>query len=559
MQYHAVSLARSGLFSEVRCIGLDLGNKVCEDLQQLVPQKNEKRSADTTKTPVTLDYLIKSDNLATKAADSGGKISWLKKTASRVSEFFSTFWRALWAATTPLPTATGPTTVVIAVQTPPAVPFLLLLHLVWALRTLQPIAIALFAGPGHQPLKVRLVVDFHNFGFTLMAIDKRPKLAVGIYRLLELVYGCGAAHFTVSHAMKDQLCWESSSSSSAQTKTTVMPPPTFIGGFVNMALPSASVTVVPDCAPDFFGPCDRYTFYKAAFALAVGERNATSDEGDADRGDTASTDSPLSSGDNVRLKEEMALLKELNPPRWFIREASTRPSKRRQDASSPIHILDRKKSWQQHLLVVSSTSWTADDDYTMVVEALEKVDSTLKQLNSGGKNDFRLWFVGTGKGQTRGKFEQQCRDAKFSPFLTVSTCYFQSFKLYAKMLAVSDLGVCVHDSSSGLDLPMKVVDMFGCHLPVAALQYPGIGELVTPQNGWTFSSGDELAKILLSMFVAEGSTVDDGEGQSAVAAAVPPAGLVLLKQKREYLSATVRCWQDSWNERALPVIQQVVA
>lgn len=47
---------------------------------------------------------------------------------------------------------------------------------------------------------------------------------------------------------------------------------------------------------------------------------------------------------------------------------------------------------------------------------------------------------------------------------------------------------------------MKVVDMFGCHLPVLAKQFEAIGELVVSRsNGILFDSHQDLKRALIEL------------------------------------------------------------
>ena len=142
-------------------------------------------------------------------------------------------------------------------------------------------------------------------------------------------------------------------------------------------------------------------------------------------------------------------------------------------------------------LIVSSTSWTPDEDFSILLDALTRYAPNAP---------VPVLAIITGKGPQKEMYLQKIEEltkAGRLPNVRVKTT-FLPFEEYAKLLACADLGICLHMSSSGVDLPMKVVDMFGAGLPVAAYSgYESFGELVKEgENGRGFETAEELAGIL---------------------------------------------------------------
>ena len=73
---------------------------------------------------------------------------------------------------------------------------------------------------------------------------------------------------------------------------------------------------------------------------------------------------------------------------------------------------------------------------------------------------------------------------------------------YPRVVGSADLGLCLHRSSSGLDIPMKIADLFGAGVPVCALDYGAcLAERVRHgDNGLLFSTGRQLADVLFDLF-----------------------------------------------------------
>ena len=70
---------------------------------------------------------------------------------------------------------------------------------------------------------------------------------------------------------------------------------------------------------------------------------------------------------------------------------------------------------------------------------------------------------------------------------------------------MADAGLCLHQSASGFDLPMKLADFRGAGIPVCAYDYaPVLSEVLTPgHEGVTFRDPGELASLFVALARAD--------------------------------------------------------
>ncbi|KAK6630867.1 hypothetical protein RUM44_003037 [Polyplax serrata] len=185
-------------------------------------------------------------------------------------------------------------------------------------------------------------------------------------------------------------------------------------------------------------------------------------------------------------------------------------------------------------LLISSTSWTEDEDFSILLSALEEYEKA-KQTSVGLPE---LVCAITGKGPLKEFYINIIKRRKWK-YVHVVTPWLEA-EDYPKFLGSADLGVCLHKSSSGLDLPMKVVDMFGCGVPVCAISFNCLPELVKhQQNGYVFKDDKELFTHIKNWFTGfplENSPVKKTFQES-------------LKQFQ------IHRWHDNWKFNVQPLLE----
>lgn len=233
-----------------------------------------------------------------------------------------------------------------------------------------------------------------------------------------------------------------------------------------------------------------------------------------------------------------------SPTRTLFTKAAPEASPQSSNASSSSTLDKIKIRPDRPALVVSSTSWTIDEDFDLLLDAIDIVEHDLSQPVTPPQRSPsfpKVIIMITGKGPLQASFMEKYAAKTWKRFCIV--CDWFEAKDYPKILGAADIGISFHKSSSGMDLPMKVVDMLGSDLPVLALDFPCIGELIRPyKNGLVFHDAKELASqlhLLLARF---------------------PENELLNRLHLECEQETP--WKDSWSEhwtkRVRPLFRPII-
>jgi beta-1,4-mannosyltransferase len=162
---------------------------------------------------------------------------------------------------------------------------------------------------------------------------------------------------------------------------------------------------------------------------------------------------------------------------------------------------EARESWRRRLadtlglgdrrpaIVVSPTSWTRDEDFDVLLEAVRRCEALV-----AGRPFPDVLVLLTGRGARRAGFEAAAA-ALPGRRIHVRTLWLEPDD-YPSALGAADLGLCLHRSASGLDLPMKIADMQGAGLPVCALDYgPCLDEMLRHDDtGLRFADAGGLAR-----------------------------------------------------------------
>jgi beta-1,4-mannosyltransferase len=148
-----------------------------------------------------------------------------------------------------------------------------------------------------------------------------------------------------------------------------------------------------------------------------------------------------------------------------------------------------KGSDERPYVLVCATSWTIDERMDILFDAIEHYEKS--------NTSREIYLFITGKGPMR---LETMKRAQKKPLCKVKiSSLWLSSEHYRQLVGFADFGLSFHASSSGYDLPMKVVDYLAGGIPCFCLRYKCLQEelIQEGENGFLFDDALELSYLLL--------------------------------------------------------------
>jgi len=189
--------------------------------------------------------------------------------------------------------------------------------------------------------------------------------------------------------------------------------------------------------------------------------------------------------------------------------------------------------------IICPSSWTEDEDFDVVIEAVHHLEERIRgwEARDPSRRFVQLIILVTGDGARRTEFERRFAGLP-ARRVQLRTRWLDPDE-YPRVVGSADLGLCLHRSSSGLDIPIKIADLFGAGVPVCALDYGAcLAERVRHgDNGLLFSTARQLADVVFDLFETY------------------PSDQSSLDRLRAGARKSARpTWEEGWTREAKPVL-----
>jgi beta-1,4-mannosyltransferase len=362
-------------------------------------------------------------------------------------------------------------------QNPPAVPSLFVVRVACWLRC------------------SRFVIDWHNFGYTILGLSKGAHhWSVRLSRWYERTFGRGAyANFCVTRAMAAFLGTpEWGVATNTNTRVLYDRPPALFRRLDDAERHALFVRLETEHAAAFAALHTRWFGEQPEHlqrALSGSSSAGADGSADGSGGDTSERVSPPST---TRTSAPRSPRARANTPRRRSGTSATSSSSSSTSASATATFTETtlfttlvrsangsatgatvRPRADRPALLVSSTSWTEDEDFSILLDAIEAIErecaandgdaesaagrTTTSAHSSASSTSVafpRVLIIITGKGPQRAMYE--ARIARMRARRCAVLTLWLAAEDYPRLLGAADVGVSLHTSSSGLDLPMKV-------------------------------------------------------------------------------------------------------